>query len=372
MSTRRSRPEIFDAELQRRLYLDIADLARGVRNDTELARRHYQLVLEGQPDDTRALSALEGIYRDDGDHASLYDVLMRKAELAGDDLEARAEAFSAAARLCQTELDRPVDAIASWEQVAELLPDNREAADALEKLYEQADRWHDLTDLIERRLGFAFGVEEAVRLRYRLGEISESELADPDRAVENYAAALGGDPNHAGATSALERLLHDPGTRLAAAEVLEPVYVSRQDWPKLVGIYDIKLEVADDPAERLQLATYIARLHEDQLEDLDGAFRWYAKVFRDSPDDAAVRTKLVRLAGVLDGWSALANVYQEYLDDESGDTPEVRQVAQELAELAERRLGEVDRAMAAYRPAAAGRAGGFRDFRSPRGHAGRT
>ena len=74
-------------------------------------------------------------------------------------------------------------------------------------LYQETERWHDLTDLIERRLGFAFTVEEAVRLRYRLGEICETHLHDPERAVENYAAALGGEPGHIGATAALERSL---------------------------------------------------------------------------------------------------------------------------------------------------------------------
>jgi len=342
-------PDVFDGELQRRLHLDIADLARGVRRDDALARRYYQQVLEAQPDDRRALDAVEGIYRDAGDHDALYEALLRKAELAGDDLEARAEALAMAASLCQEQLGRPVDAMVVWEQVLELLPDSREAAEALEGLYQQAERWHDLTDLIERRLGFAFTVEEAVRLRYRLGQICEIHLRDPDRAVENYSAALGGDPAHADATGALERFLDDAGTRAEAAEVLEPIYVSHQNWPRLVRIYEIKLEGATDPAERLQLQRYIARLHEDQLEDLEGAFRWYGRVFKENPGEPGLRSQLVRLAGVLDSWAALAHIYQEFLDDTPGDSPESQEVALALAELADRRLGEVERAHAAYR-----------------------
>ncbi|HEU5061195.1 MAG TPA: tetratricopeptide repeat protein, partial [Kofleriaceae bacterium] len=329
-------PDVFDGELQRRLHLDIADLARGVRRDDQLARRYYQMVLEAQPDDRRALDAVEGIYRDAGDHEALYEALLRKAELAGDDLEARAEALAMAASLCQEQLKRPVDAMVVWEQVLELLPDSREAAEALEGLYTQSERWHDLTDLIERRLGFAFTVEEAVRLRYRLGQICEIHLHDPDRAVENYSAALGGDPGHGDATRALERFLDDPGTRAEAAEVLEPIYVSHQNWPRLVRIYEIKLESATDPGERLQLMRYIARLHEDQLEDLEGAFRWYGRVFKENPAEPGLRSQLVRLAGVLDSWGALAHIYQEFLDDTPGDSPEAQEVALALAELADR------------------------------------
>ena len=341
-------PDVFDGELQRRLYLDIADLARGVRKDDSLARRHYQMVLEAQPDDRRALDALEGIHRDAGDSDALYEILVRKADLAGDDLELRALALADAARLSQ-KMGRSVDALVVWEQVIELTPDNRDAHEALEQLYQETERWHDLTDLIERRLGFAFTVDEAVRLRFRLGQICETQLHDPERAVENYAAALGGEPGHLGATAALERFLDDPGTRAQAAEVLEPIYVGRQDWPRLVRIYDIKLESAHDPAERLALSRYIARLHEDQLEDLDGAFRWYGRVFRENPGEPGLRSQLVRLAGVLDGWASLANIYQEYLDDTPGDSPEVREVALALAELCDRRLNEIERAQSAYR-----------------------
>lgn len=342
-------PEVFDGDLQRRLYLDIADLTRAVRQDDAAARDYYQKVLDAQPDDTRALAALEGLYRDAGDSANLHEVLSRKAELAGEDLDQRAAALFEAAELCAGELGRAEDAVVLWEQVLELTPENTDAAAALERLYTDGERWHDLTDLLERRLGFAFTVEEAVDLRFRLGRIYEQRLADPDSAVESYGAALGGDPGHAGATAALERLLDDPGTRGAAAEVLEPIYVSHQDWPRLVRIYEIKLEAADDPAERLQLTRYIARLYEDQLEDLDGAFRWYGRVFRESPSDRSVRAQLVRLASVLDGWGELANVYQEYLDDETSDAPEVREVATALAEIYDRRTGEVERAHAAYR-----------------------
>ncbi|HWM85705.1 MAG TPA: tetratricopeptide repeat protein, partial [Kofleriaceae bacterium] len=342
-------PDVFDGDLQRRLHLDIADLARGVRHDDQLARKYYQMVLEGQPDDRRALDALESIYRDAGENQALHDVLVRKADLAGDDIEARAEALSDVAALCQHQLGRPVDAMVAWEQVLDLIPDSSRAAEALELLYQQSERWHDLTDLVEKRLGFAFTVEDAVRLRFRLGQLCETHLHDPDRAVENYSAALGGDPGHDGAREALERYLDDAGTRTAAADVLEPIYVARQDWPRLVRIYEIKLEAASVPEERMQLERYIARLHEDQLEDLEGAFRWYGRLLRENPGEPGLRSQLVRLAGVLDGWSSLANLYEELLDDAPSDGNVARDVALALAELCDRRLGEVERAHAAYR-----------------------
>ncbi|WP_428265392.1 tetratricopeptide repeat protein, partial [Haliangium sp.] len=342
-------PDVLDGELARRLYLDIADLARAVRSDLELARSYYQRVLDDQPDDPRAMTALEGIYRQTEQHEALYDILVRKADMAQGDLDTLVAALSEAAKLCSEHLDRPDEAIAAWEQVLELSPESREAAPALEKLYEAGERHHDLVDLLERRLGYAFTVEEAVSLRYRLGELCEHKLYDPESAIENYSAALGGDPSHARAIEALERYLDDPGLRGTVAEVLEPIYVTHQDWVKLVRIYEIKLDAAEDAQERLALTRYIARLYEEQLEDLEGAMRWCGRVFREIPADIDVREQLARLAAILDKWDDLARIYQEYLDDEPGDPPEVGSVARALGDIYNDRLDEVERALAAYR-----------------------
>src|SRR5262249_6240009 len=139
------------------------------------------------------------------------------------------------------------------------------------------------------------------------------------------------------------------GVRLEVAEVLEPIYIAKQDWPNLIRITEIRLDAQSDPAHRLALTRRIARLYEEQLEDLEGAFRWYGKVFREDPDDRAIRDQLVRLATILERWDGLAFVYQEFLDDEPGDRPATLEVARALGDVYDRRLNDVERARTAYR-----------------------
>ncbi len=345
-------PDVLDAEIQRRLYLDIADLARAVRRDLQLAREYYQKVLDVQPDDRRALAALESIYRETNDDEHLVEVLLRQAspELGAthdDQVHGLVEAAG-----IYTALRRPDDAIRVWEQALEIAPERADAIYALEALYSQQNRWHDVVELYERRLGFVTSNEEAVALRVQLGELHEKHIHDIDAAIENYAAALGGNTKQPAALAALERLLNDPEARAQAAEVLEPVFVAQQRWHDLVRVYEAKLESAADPKDRLRLTRFVARLYEEQLEDFENATRWFAKVFREAPADPAVRDQLNRLASITENWAFVAGTYQSYLDDE-GETEDIRDVAIAVATIYDRRLNDTDHALAAYRRALA-------------------
>lgn len=343
-------PDVLDAEVQRRLYLDIADLARALRQDRALAREYYQKVLDAQPEDRRALAALESIYRDDGDDDRLAEVLLRQAEITGTDIEDRVSAMVEAAAILSSR-GRVAEAIDLWEQVLDRAPERRDAVDALEALYRRDGRWYDLVELYERRLGFATTMDEAVALRAQIGEIREREMRDLAGAIENYDAALSGNPHHAGVLAALERLLRDPDARPMAAQVLEPIYVAEQRWHELATVYEARLEASADTRERLRMTLDVARLYEEQLEDFEAASRWYARLFREDPSDDGVRDQLQRLASVADNWGFVADTYQDYLEDEPGDSPAVRDVAIAAASIFDRRLNQVDSALRAYRRA---------------------
>ncbi|HEX7837173.1 MAG TPA: hypothetical protein VF469_06895, partial [Kofleriaceae bacterium] len=345
-------PDVLDAEIQRRLYLDVADLSRAIRKDLPLAGEYYQKVLDSQPDDRRALVALEAIYRDTGDDERLTEILLRQADSPNADVDERVGALVEAAGL-YVALNRPDDAIATWEQVLEVAPERRDAVAALEALYREQGRWPDVVELYERRLGFATTIEEAVGLRVQLGEIHARHLHDIETAIDNYAAALGGDTQHAVALGAIERYLQDPDARVLAAEVLEPIYVAQQRWGDLIRVYEAKLEGAADPGERLRLTRFVARLFEEQLEDFEKASRWYARLFRELPSDQGIRDQLQRLASIVDNWAFVAETYQDYLDAEAGDSSDLRDVAIAAATIYDRRLDEIDKAFHAYRRALA-------------------
>ena len=277
-------------------------------------------------------------------------MLLRQAEIVGTDIEDRVSAMVEAAAILSAR-GRVAESIDLWEQVLGRAPERRDAVDALETLYRRDGRWYDLVELYERRLGFATTMDEAVALRAQIGEIREREMRDLAGAIENYDAALSGNPRHADVLAALERLLRDPDARPLAAQVLEPIYVAEQRWHELATVYEARLEASTDPRERLRMTLDVARLYEEQLEDFEAASHWYARLFREDPSDDGVRDQLQRLASVADNWEFVADTYQDYLEDEPNDTAAVRDVAIAAASIFDRRLGQVDSALLAYRRA---------------------
>ena len=81
-------------------------------------------------------------------------------------------------------------------------------------------------------------------------------------------------------------------------EVLEPIFASRHDWARLIETYKIRRDANDDLELKSELTRKIARLYEEQLEDLDQAFEWYGKLFVEQPGEKKVRDILTRLAGI--------------------------------------------------------------------------
>jgi tetratricopeptide (TPR) repeat protein len=340
-------PDVLDEAVKLRLDRAIADGALHL-GDRAVAAEYQRRVLDRVPEDDQALSALEGIYRDGGDDEALYDVLVRRAELAqapGAEQRLRVQLGT----LAET-LGRLDDAIAAYERVLEIAPRERDAAQALDRLYTKAERWADLARLLETLIERgALPERDLVEIRYRLAQIEHDRRSDREAALEQLRVVLAGDPDHPGAIQMLEGMLDDIAVQGAAAALLEPVYAARADWPSLIKIGEIRLIQVDEPAARVAWTKRIARLYEEQLEDYDNALRWYGKVFQESPAERLSLEQLLRLAGKLGRWQDAASLLAGYLEGELGEEPHVLEIVRRTAEIFDRELGDRDEANKYYR-----------------------
>jgi tetratricopeptide (TPR) repeat protein len=339
-------PDVLAEETRLRVQRSVAEHALAL-GDLPLAIDYFSRITERRPDDDAALGALERIYRQQENLASLYEVILRRADLAdilSVEVALRREAGGLAVRLARQD-----EAIAAWERVWTLLPGDAEAVAALYAVYVELRRWDDLVNLIERRLERDLSRDQDIELRFRLAQIQRIELANRERALEYLGQVLEREPDHAASIQILQDLLEDPEARMTAASLLEPVYIRRSAWKELVGIDSLRLKYSEDPEQRLTWTKRIAQVYEEQIEDLDEAFNWYGRVFQEKATERTALEQLLRLAPKLGRWRDLGKLLDEFLDNELSNPDEVLALVRVAIRVYDQELGDRDAARRHYR-----------------------
>lgn len=338
-------PEILDADLQTSVYMRAATVARERLDDSARARSFYQSVLENRPEDVRALDALLELQASDGDHPALRVTLRRKIELE-EDVSQRIVLLERLAKLLEVELEDVPAAIDALEEL--LLEDEQRVAtyEAQEALLTKAERWDDLAQLYERWLDA--GVGNPVDLRHKLGSVAAKHLDDPYRAIDQWREALAMDGNHEPSISSVEQLMITDEFRGAAAELLEPVFLARMEWPRVVSALEARLTVTDDMEGRKEILRRLGQIHEDYLEDLEGALERYAALFREEPRDQDAWDTLGRLGRVLEMWERLADIYRGPIDEFGVGDDDFARLAKTAARLYDERVGNLEQTASLY------------------------
>ncbi|MEM6954549.1 MAG: tetratricopeptide repeat protein, partial [Myxococcota bacterium] len=273
-------PDVFDADLQTRVYMKAASVARTRLEDPARALALYEGVLENRPDDRLALDALDELQTESEDFASLENTLRRKVELE-DDAGARIPLLERLADVLENRLDNLPAAVDAMEEVLACDEHRLLSYQTQERLLTKAERYDDLAGLYERWLDVGLGNQ--VELRHKLASVATDKLDDAYRGLEQWKLALAADGNYDPAIGAVEGLMMNEEHRGAAAELLEPVFLARMEWPRVVAALEARLTVTDDPDDRKDIHRRLGQIHEDYLEDLEGALERYAVLFKEDP-----------------------------------------------------------------------------------------
>lgn len=355
---RKVEPEIVDDEAKLDVNLRVAELARTRLDDRAVARTYYVRALELRADDVRALEALETLYEEEKDAPALLDILKRRVEIETDPAKKTALLFKQA-ELCESGLSDAQGAIDALEQLVEGegLPPFK-ALTALERLYGQVGRWSDVVGLLERQLGNAPDAPPSggaswrndVELHHELGVVARKHLGDVDRALDEFRTALTIDATYAPTIEQLEGMLEDKELRSRAAEILEPVYLQRSDWRKVMHTLEVRLLDAEDPAERRSFLTRIANMLEDEGKDLSASLAAWARVLAEDPAHEATWSELERVAKSGGLQKDLLEIYERELTKITSDDASTAKLALRAGELAEG-LNDAERALGLYRRA---------------------
>ena len=113
-------------------------------------------MLELEPENQDALSALERIYRNRGDVVLLAETLLKRAALSGEQEDGqRRKLLAEAAKLYEGPLADEERAVEAWRKVLELEEGDAQALTALAALYERTRRWEELVAVLSAQARFA-------------------------------------------------------------------------------------------------------------------------------------------------------------------------------------------------------------------------
>jgi tetratricopeptide (TPR) repeat protein len=338
-----------DVNEKKEALFQAAQIEEDVLEQPESAIAVYNKVLEIDADDLRALDALIKRYLGLSRWPDLLAVYAKKADLIADPDEKK-RIFYQVGAVYERELGDVDKSIDTYQRILELDPDDLQALSRLDVLYERAQNWPELLNVLTREAEMTADANEGISFQYRIAELYEKRLGDVTRSIELYREILQQDPRHQPTLHALEALKSGEADPLGAAAVLEPVYEGANDWPKLISVHEVQVTHASDPFQKVELLHRIARLHEDALDNHHAAFDTYARALAFDNGNELTLQNLERLGMVVSRWPQVGALYDAELGKLREENPDrYVELGLRTAQIFETQLEDLEGAITRYR-----------------------
>jgi tetratricopeptide (TPR) repeat protein len=342
-----------DVDVRKALHERTARIYEERLEDKPRAIDAWNARLRDDPADLVALGALERLFSDTRRFRELIETL-RQIEQTTSEAAERKRCMVKSARVLGDELAAVDEAIAAWRGVLDDFGPEASVLEPLAALYEKAERFEDLAEVLETWLGLARdGVE--VGLHVRLADVRRTRLGDPAGAMDSYRKVLRSDTSDARVRAGLEALLlhDDADVRREAARILAPVYRADGNAQEMLRVLEIEVEATSEVSGRLEILERAINTAEDVLDSASRAFDYAARGVKEAAGESSLLTWLAsaeRLASVTDRYGDLLALYESMLGDILD--AEIQQGTRLRAgELARVKVGDDLRAVEHYRAA---------------------
>lgn len=259
----------------------------------DLALDYLNRALTIDPAHEPALEAMTALYRKAEAHAELVQILLHRADAAGNPARAR-DLRAEAAQVVHTKLGDVARAEQMFSAIFDDDPTHPAALRALEDIYAAEQSWQKLAELLEKKVKEQKG-KERVETLCQLGELYEDRLADLALAKERYQDAL-----------ALDEKC------LPALKGLERIFAQKSEHEELHKVLERQLAIATTPGQRIALMERIGALIEEHLGDAQGAAARFEAILELAPGHEAAHTALARLYRTLHRFDDLAEVLDRH------------------------------------------------------------
>ena len=325
-------------EMRLRAETDPLDRAATLRQVAEVSESRLG-------DSTRALTALIRALTDRPDDAGLHEEIERVAQQVGktgweryaDALGERgsasfeqkltAELFARLGNISENRLEDLPRAAESYARSAEQGGDDLTILAALERVYAALNDTRALTDVLERRNTIETEPAAKADLYHRLASLQIDALGDKAQGLGTLRLALEQEQGHEKSREAVEALLADEALFEDAFETLEGVYRTTAQGERLGKLFARRVDRAQSVRERTRARLELAKVLENEGNDLNAAQRAIEKALEEDPQEPDTLVEIERLAELNRDWKPAAAALGRALDaaakDESANNAEL-------------------------------------------------
>ncbi|MEO8549622.1 MAG: hypothetical protein ABI678_06600, partial [Kofleriaceae bacterium] len=242
-----------------------AALATDRASDPRASIRLNRKLLTIDPGDVRASMTLERYYEETQDRSGLIDVLKMRLQHAPrnetvDILKKIARASEEGARDVETATEH-------YMKILELQPENRDALEALGRIYESTEQWAELIEVTRRQIKVTNDRNLKALLYFKCGSVMEAKFGREHDAIRYYDAAIKTSPNC-----------------LPAVHGLRDLYRRREEWPRVIETLELEVKLWTEEKERAGVFAQIGRIYDTQLNDAERAMTYYDSALAVDPD----------------------------------------------------------------------------------------
>lgn len=323
--------QAFDPAERRALFIENADLYEQKIEDDASAFASLRQAFEEAPEasDPERLEQLAERLSNWEELAEVYDHARDDAPEA----TMRRDVGVRLARVREERLDDVDGAIEAYVRVQEEQPEDKEALQALDRLYQQTGQWETLVEVLRQRIDAAGDESARNGLRLRQANVLQEFIDDGPEAIRVYQEVLHTDEQNDDAIAALEGMA-STGTEVEEiAAILEPIYRSREGWSELVALYDVRAQYADMPDDRYRFLVEMARLQSNELQDPAASLQSWSNALVERPSEASVRDAIEDIAREHDLWQEAYEGYHQVLDADPDDDDRA-EIARRMADVA--------------------------------------
>ena len=314
------------------LYLQVGKWYTERLGHPEYATAIYGKILQLDPDNIEALSAVADLYKAAGQWDNYIHYLKIQVEKAKSG-ETKKKILIKLGRAYHEELGRSDEAVETLKKVFSIDPFSSDVLGALENIYRAREMYGDLIGILKKRIekfDHEGDTEQLESMFLEVAQLYEVQLQHPMSAVDWYRKVIEADETNMDALRGLERL-----------------FLGLEQVRDLIDVLEMQLRATTIDKEKVGLLGRIAGIYEKDFVRPELAREKYEQILSIDPDNETAFENLERIYRGLKMWDDLIDILGKHVMV-AADSERKTALMLESGRILKDTLNDVDRAVEVF------------------------